>query len=167
MDDGKDVPEWFGKPILIMGCGNPLLGDDGFGPAVVEALRERGVPANVYILNAGSSAREILFPMVVGDTRVERLIIVDAVDLRNRGRVPGEVFEMPVDDLPLVKVDDFSMHQIPSSNLLRDLRDHHKVKVIVLACQIGSIPDYVAPGLSEPVRNAVERMCDMVSGYWR
>ena len=26
------------KPILILGCGNILFGDDGFGPAVIEHL---------------------------------------------------------------------------------------------------------------------------------
>ncbi len=26
------------KKILVFGCGNPLMGDDGFGPAVIEHI---------------------------------------------------------------------------------------------------------------------------------
>ena len=34
----SDLPEHLEKPILIFGCGNVLFGDDGFGPAVTDAL---------------------------------------------------------------------------------------------------------------------------------
>ncbi len=27
-------PEWYDKSVLILGCGNVLFGDDGFGPAI-------------------------------------------------------------------------------------------------------------------------------------
>jgi len=162
------LPEWYRKPVLILGCGNVLFGDDGFGPAVVEYIQSHSPPpGNVYAITVGTSARTILFPMAIGNDAVETLIIVDAVDFGERGRTPGEIFEIPLEDIPLVKTDDFSMHQVPSSNLLRELRDRRKINVIVLACQIESIPDRVAPGLSEPVRAAIPKMCELLSRYWR
>jgi len=162
------LPDWYRRSTLVLGCGNILFGDDGFGPAAVAALRENyPLPDDVYVMNVGTSAREILFPMVIGETGIEKLIIIDAVDFGDRGRVPGEVFEVPLEEIPVVKTDDFSMHQVPSSNLLRELNDRRKVKVIVLACQVESIPDQVAPGLSKPVQDAVPRMCELVSTHWR
>lgn len=33
------VPKCYKKSVLVLGCGNILFGDDGFGPAVVEHLQ--------------------------------------------------------------------------------------------------------------------------------
>ena len=51
--------------------------------------------------------------------------------------------------------------------MLKELRERRKVKVIVLACQIKSIPELVSQGLSEPMKNAIPRMCELVSKYWK
>ena len=166
--EDNHLPEWYRRSTLILGCGNILFGDDGFGPATVTALQQGfSLPDYVYVMDVGTSARQILFPAVIGETRVKRLIIVDAVDFREQGRVPGEIFEVPIEEIPLVKIDDFSMHQVPSSNMLRELRDRRKIKVIVLACQVKNIPDRVAKGLSEPVRDAIPKMCELVARHWR
>lgn len=160
-------PEWYNKTTLVLGCGNVLMGDDGFGPAVIAELESNyEIPKDVYVLNVGTSAREILFPMVIDETPVDKIIIIDAVDFAGRGYGPGEIFEISIDDIPMVKVDDFSMHQVPSSNLLKELRERRKVKVIVLTCQIKDIPEMVSEGLSKPVQDAVPRMCELISKYW-
>jgi len=50
------------KPVLILGCGNILFGDDGFGPKVVEYLEQNyPIPENAEVINAGCSVRNILF----------------------------------------------------------------------------------------------------------
>jgi coenzyme F420 hydrogenase subunit delta len=166
-DDTGSLPDWYCKPVLVMGCGNPLMGDDGFGPAVAAALESSGdIPDDVHVEDAGTSAREILFPMVLSDTPVRHIIIVDAVDFADRGRSPGELFEISLEDIPFLKMDDFSMHQVPSSNLLRDLRDKRNVKITILACQIQRIPDEVDGVLSDPVKAAIPGMCELVAKYW-
>jgi hydrogenase maturation protease len=38
---------------LILGVGNPLYGDDGAGPRLVEMLAERNLPPNVQVQDAG------------------------------------------------------------------------------------------------------------------
>jgi coenzyme F420 hydrogenase subunit delta len=78
------------------------------------------------------------------------------------GRPPGEWFEIDPDDIPVVKLDDFSLHQIPTSNLLRELQKQTGVEVRVLACQTGPLPDQVCPGLSEPVRRALPHAAEWV-----
>ncbi len=151
----RQVPEWAEKQILVLGCGNSLFGDDGFGPAVARYLQASGrTSPQACVMDVGSAARGILFDVTVGERRPRRVIVVDAMDC---GRAPGEVFELSLDDIPKTKIDDFSIHQVPSSNLLRELRDLCGVEVVVLACQVEQVPDEVKPGLSEPVRAAVGR----------
>ncbi|MHC4331977.1 MAG: hydrogenase maturation protease [Planctomycetota bacterium] len=146
-------PEWYDKSILVLGCGNILIGDDGFGPAVAQRLRGNfAIPADVCVFDAGTSVRQILFDTVLSDKKPSKIVIVDAMDC---GREPGELFMLNIDSLPEIKLDDFSMHQIPTSNLLRELRDHCGIEVIVVACQVANSCDSVNPGLSEPVELAV------------
>jgi coenzyme F420 hydrogenase subunit delta len=154
-------PEWYDKSVLILGCGNILIGDDGFGPAVAERLRGNfTIPTDVCVLDAGTSVREILFDTILSDKKPSTIVIVDAIDC---GRKPGELFCLDIDSLPKVKLDDFSMHQIPTSNLLRELRDLCGIEVIVIACQVSHTPDSVDPGLSTPVEGAVKNAAEILA----
>jgi coenzyme F420 hydrogenase subunit delta len=154
-------PEWYDKSILILGCGNVLLGDDGFGPAVAQHLKcNFTVPAEVCVLDTGTSVREVLFDTILSDKKPLKIIIVDAMDC---GRKPGELFSLDIDSLPKVKLDDFSLHQVPTSNLLRELRDLCGIEVIVVACQVAGTCDSVSPGLSNSVKVAVDRAAEMLA----
>ena len=79
---------------------------------------------------------------------------------------PGEWFEIDPAGIPPVKLDDFSMHQLPTTNLLRELQQHAGVEVRVLACQTGPLPEEVPPGLSEPVQRAVPQAAEWVAGHY-
>ena len=154
--------DWYDKSILILGCGNILFGDDGFGPAVAQCLQSNFIiPAEVCVLDAGTSVREILFDVILTDKRPLKIVIVDAMDC---GREPGELFAPDIDSLPRNKLDSFSLHQVPTSNLLRELRDLCGVEVIVLACQVLRTPDRVSPGLSNPVKPAVKHAAEIIAG---
>ena len=154
-------PEWYDKRILILGCGNRLLADDGFGPAVAQHLQDNfKIPPDVCVFDAGTSVREILFDTTLSDKKPSKIVIVDAMDC---GREPGELFSLDIDSLPTVKLDDFSMHQIPTSNLLRELRDLCGVEIAVIACQVASACDSVNPGLSKPVEAAVEQAAQILA----
>ncbi len=147
-------PHWYDKSTLILGCGNVLLGDDGFGVAVARYLLDNfTIPPDFCVLDAGTSVREILFDTILSDKKPSKIVIVDAMDC---GRTPGELFRLDIDSLPNVKLDDFSMHQIPTSNLLRELRDICGIEIIVIACQTAGATDQVNPGLSGPVEKAVK-----------
>jgi len=164
-EDDPCIPEWYKKPNLILGCGNRIFGDDGFGPAVVAYLADHyTLPEDVCVMDAGISARGIIFPLLIEETTVKRIIIIDAVDFLDRGRKPGEVFEISIEEIPFLKVDDFSMHQIPTSNMLKDLRDRRNIKVIVLTCQIEHIPDTVWEGLSLSIERAIPLMAERITG---
>jgi coenzyme F420 hydrogenase subunit delta len=147
------LPQFCRKPVVILGCGNIFFGDDAFGCAVVDYIESHGgAPDFVCLLDAGTGVRNLLFTIALSPVKPKRLLILDAVDMN---RAPGELFELDPADIPTVKIDDFSMHQMPTSNLLRELQDQCGLEVRVLACQTTELPDHVAPGLSEPVKLAV------------
>ena len=154
-------PEWYDKSILILGCGNILFGDDGFGPAVAKCLQsDFNVPAEVCVMDVGTSVREILFDTILSGKKPSKIIIVDAMDC---GLEAGELFAPDIDSIPKNKLDGFSLHQVPTSNLLRELRDLCSVEVIVVACQVSCIPDGVSPGLSNPVEAAVGQAAEILA----
>jgi len=154
-------PDWYDKSILILGCGNILFGDDGFGPAVAQKLQDNfKIPPDVCVFNAGTSVREILFDTILSDKKPKKIVIVDAMDFEHE---PGEIFGIDLDSYPKIKLDDFSLHQVPTSNLLRELRDFCGIEVIVTACQVESIPESVKPGLSDTVKAAVGRAAEILA----
>jgi coenzyme F420 hydrogenase subunit delta len=150
------VPECYQKATIILGCGSTLFGDDGFGPAVIDYLEKHcRVPEHVAIMDVGTGAREVLFTISLTEKKPERVIIIDAVDCRKK---PGEIFAIPIDDLPEKKINDFSLHQLPTSNLLKELKDFCNVEVILLAAQPECVPETVKPGLSKTLQEAVPRI---------
>ncbi len=141
------------RDILVLGCGNILFGDDGFGPCVIEYLQRHGwVPENVTLLNVGTSVRGILFDILLSSKRPEKIIIVDAVDL---GREPGAVFSIDIDEMPANKIDDFTLHEMPTSNLLKELKEFCHIKIIIIAGQVAHLPEEVKPGLSDPLNKSL------------
>jgi coenzyme F420 hydrogenase subunit delta len=87
-------------------------------------------------------------------------LIVDAVDV---DKIPGETFELEISNIPENKIDDFSMHQLPTINLLRELKDLCSIDVKILSVQTQHIPDEVSPGLSEVVQRAIPIVCDQIT----
>jgi coenzyme F420 hydrogenase subunit delta len=155
------VPEYCRKEILIAGVGNKLFGDDGFGPEVIEYLEKQyTIPENVCLADAGTGIRKLLFTITLGEVRPKVIVVIDAVD---KGREPGEIFDIPLDEIPAEKIDDFSIHQVPSSNLLKELQEFCSVKVVIKVCQVKSIPETIQTGLSEPLKRAVPLMAQRIA----
>ena len=153
--DPSHLPEFCRAHTLVLGCGNVLFGDDGFGCALVEYVRSHcGLPEGVCVLDAGTGVRNLLFTLLLSPVRPRRILIVDALDA---GRTPGEFFSIDPREIPAIKLDDFSMHQIPTSNLLRELQQACGIEVRVLACQTGALPEEICPGLSAAVQAALPR----------
>jgi len=155
----ETLPEYVRKRVLILGVGNMLFGDDGFGPAAADyLLKNCEIPDDVYVMDVGIGAGDVLFTVGLSPEKPEKIIVLDAVDVK---RKPGEIFELSIDDLPANKVTDFSMHLFPSANLLKELRDQMGVNIIILACQAERMPDAVSPGLSDVVKQALPRAAKM------
>ena len=156
----SDIPDRYSKQVLVFGCGNILFGDDGFGPEVIEFLRNNySIPQNAETINAGCSIRNILFDITLSEKRPEKIIVIDAIDA---GMKPGEIFEVELEDIPENKLDDFSMHQMPTSNLLKELKELCRVQVKIISCQPESIPETVFTGLSKTLYDAIPGVCDLI-----
>jgi coenzyme F420 hydrogenase subunit delta len=151
------ISDLFKKPILIFGCGNILWGDDGFGPAVIQRLKDYQVPDDVLAMDVGTSIRDILFDIVLSDEKPKKIYIIDAVEYPDRK--PGEVFEIPVEGIPDKKTSDFSLHQFPTVNMLQELKEHSQIDIKIIVAQVESMPEEVTPGLSAVMVQAVDATC--------
>ncbi|MDN5345070.1 MAG: coenzyme hydrogenase subunit delta [Clostridia bacterium] len=138
--------------VMVIGCGNLLFGDDGFGPAVIEYLEAWcRLPGGVVAVDAGTGAGDLLMDALLGEGAPGTLVLVDAMDL---GLPPGTLRPVDLDEIPAPKRADFSAHQFPGLDLLQGLQGKG-VKVHLLGCQAARIPEEVSPGLSPAVALAV------------
>jgi hydrogenase maturation protease len=78
-------------PILILGLGNDLISDDGFGPAVASACREPFQGRADVSVEAAPVAGFHLLDLLSGRKRV---LIVDVV--QTGARPPGTLLEWPI-----------------------------------------------------------------------
>jgi len=110
------------KATVVIGLGNPLMGDDGLGLAALERLRrDWDLPADVELVDGGTWGLNLL-PVIEDAARV---LFIDAIDV---GAVPGTDVVILRPDLPRVLATKLSPHQV-------DLRD-----VLALAELRGTLP---------------------------
>lgn len=65
------------KPhILVLGIGNTLLRDEGFGPYVIGALQEKTIPPSVELLDGGTAGADLLDHIC--DRK--KLLVIDTID---------------------------------------------------------------------------------------
>ncbi len=151
----QSLPAFCRARVLVLGVGNVLFGDDGFGPAVIEHLeRHYQIPEEVYVMDVGTGVRKLLFTLTISEAGPQEIVVVDAVDW---GQDVGRVFEISVDELPENKIDDFSLHQVPTSNMLRELEQYRGIEVTIVACDVGAVAQEIRPGLSDHARRGVEQ----------
>ncbi len=127
--------------VVVIGLGNPLMGDDGLGLAVLDELRTGyALPPEVELVDGGTWGMNLL--PVIEDA--EELILIDAIDV---GEKPGVFVRLEHHRLPRYLATKISPHQV-------DLRD-----VLALAELRGTLPpDTVALGLqpqSVELRNSL------------
>ncbi|MBU2455345.1 MAG: hydrogenase maturation protease, partial [Proteobacteria bacterium] len=138
-----------------------LLGDDGFGPEVIKALEARHILTDdIGVLDAGTSFRELLFDLLLCAKIPRTLILIDAIQYSNA--LPGDILCINIDQIPENKVADYSLHQFPAMNMLKELKELSLIDIQIYAVQIDYIPLEVKPGLSDPVKKAVDKMCCLI-----
>jgi len=93
------------KPILILGLGNPLQGDDGVGCRVVQELERRTLPDDVEVMDGGTPGVGLV-NLFEGRQRV---IIVDAAEM---GLPPGQFKRFQPEAVVLTgSAERFSLHR--------------------------------------------------------
>lgn len=103
-------------PTTILGVGNILLSDEGFGVRVVEALLKRfRFPDEVAVLDGGTLGMELL-RFLEG---VQRLILIDAV--HGSSASPGSFHELRGDAVRVYFQEKVSMHELGIQEVLASL----------------------------------------------
>jgi coenzyme F420 hydrogenase subunit delta len=153
------TPEYANKRVLILGVGNVLFGDDGFGPAAADYLLSNcRIPDDVYVMDVGIGAGDILFNIALSPKKPKRIIILDAVKMKKK---PGAVFRLSVVDLPASKLADFSTHFFPATSILKDLQNQMGIEIVIVACQARKVTKTVSQGLSGEVKKALPKAACM------
>lgn len=144
------------KPFLILGVGNPMFGDDGFGVECIRRLADLPGFEEVEILDGGTSGIYLL-PHFEGRSHVW---IVDAVHFRG---TPGTVIELPAEQVAArlnnVKL---SEHQVTLNEVLAllDLLEARPPFIKLIGVQ----PEHMrfAGGLSDTVAARLPEVIDIL-----
>jgi hydrogenase maturation protease len=93
------------QDLLVLGIGNPLMGDDGVGNQVIELLAEKDLPPNVKVEDAGLPG----WGLPAWFEGWSNVILVDAVQM---GRSPGSWRRFQTEEVQFVLENDaLSLHQ--------------------------------------------------------
>jgi hydrogenase maturation protease len=135
-------------PVLVIGYGNALRGDDGAGPAAAQALRDRLPASLAEVLAVHQLLPELTEPL----SRSKLAIFIDA-DWKS---APGEVHQKQVTAGP-DEGKTIGHHQSPENllNMARDLYGHAPPAVLF---QVGAAEFGYQEGLSKPVRRAIPKV---------
>ena len=140
--------------VLILGVGNILLRDDGFGVRLIQSLEETAFPPNVQILEAGTVSHQLIPEF----RSIDYLIVIDVVEA---GDAPGSIFRFSPDDMNFRSEQRLSLHQISLTDVLQMAAlTGAKPKTVIIAVQ----PKNILWGLelSDEVRMAMPKVKELV-----
>ncbi len=138
-------------PILILGIGNLLWADEGFGVRCVEQLAARWTfPDHVSVVDGGTQGLYLL-PQVEA---AARLLVFDAIDW---GLPAGTLREIVGDEVPrFMGAKKMSLHQTGFQEVIAcaDLRGKCPQELVLIGVQPVELEDF-GGSLREPVRAQV------------
>ena len=138
---------------VVIGLGNPLMGDDGFGLMALARLRDEWTLEGVELADGGTWGMSLL-PLIED---AERLVLLDAIAA---GATPGEVVVLERDRLPIYLTRKLSPHQVDLRDVLAVAEWRGKLPSETVA--IGVQPQSVQMGLE--LSPAVDRAVDIAVG---
>ena len=140
---------------VVIGLGNPLMGDDGVGLAALERLGDEWQIEGVELVD-GATWGLSLVPVIED---AERLVLVDAIAAHGE---PGDIIELTRDRLPIYLSRKLSPHQVDMRDALAvaELRGRLPNDVVAIGVQ----PAVVALGteLSAVVAQRLDELVDTV-----
>ncbi|MBI2313513.1 MAG: HyaD/HybD family hydrogenase maturation endopeptidase [Betaproteobacteria bacterium] len=147
-------------PILVLGVGNLLWADEGFGVRAVEALNQGfAFPGHVTLMDGGTQGLYLL-PYVEA---ARKLILFDAVDYR---LAPGTLKVVENDDVPaFLGAHKMSLHQVGFQEVLAlaSLKGTAPEEMVLIGVQPVELEDYggsLREAVKAQIRPAVEIALD-------
>lgn len=119
------------KQITVMGIGNILLQDEGFGVRVVEELHRRyHFPETVQVLDGGTLGMDLL-RFISGS---EKLLVVDAIA---GDGPPGSFYRLAGEEVRVYFSEKVSLHELGIRDVLAalELLDQPVAEVVVLGVE--------------------------------
>jgi coenzyme F420 hydrogenase subunit delta len=153
---GKSMP--YDAEILVVGCGNILFKDDGFGPEVINALenyfQDKEIPNDTMLIDAGTGATHFLFTLPHENWK--KIIVVDVVEFDAE---PGTLKIFSPNDMPRGRYE--NIHSWSVEEPLHDLAE--KMEVLIVGCKPKEISaPNVDMGLTNPIKNAIPKAIKMI-----
>jgi len=125
----KQLKEWLSnvKKLVILGVGNPLRHDDGFGPALIEAVSKYKLPDKVKLINCETVPENFLNTVI----RLEpsHVIIVDSAQMNT---LPGEVKLVSPENIGGIT---FSTHTLPLTFTIKYIKHFTGAEVKLILVQ--------------------------------
>ncbi|MDF0497304.1 HyaD/HybD family hydrogenase maturation endopeptidase [Bradyrhizobium yuanmingense] len=159
------TPSFKTRSILVLGIGNILWADEGFGVRVVEAFH-RGyiVPHNVSVLDGGTLGLYLVSFLQKADC----LIVFDAIDY---GLPPGRLKLVQGNEVPkFTAAKKLSLHQTGFQEVLSavDLLGRCPRELALIGCQPLDLESWGGP-LTPPMRTqiapAIELACELLAQW--
>ncbi len=127
------------KRVLILGIGNVLWADEGFGVRCVEAMAEtHALPDTVKLLDGGTQGLYLL-PFL---EETDALLVFDAIDY---GLVPGTMKVVRDDAVPaFMGAKKMSLHQTGFQDVIATatLMGYRPPEMVLIGCQPVELEDY-------------------------
>jgi hydrogenase maturation protease len=128
-----------GVPLLVLGLGNLLCGDDGAGAVAVHLLERRyRAPDGALVLDGGTLGLSLL-PYL---EQAEQAILVDAI---RAGQPPGTLVRLEGDDVAPAVAERLSVHQVGVVDLLDAARWRGRLPPRLVL--LGIVPESLALGV--------------------
>jgi hydrogenase maturation protease len=141
--------------ILVAGIGNVFFGDDGFGPAVAQALAVRALPPGMVLRDTGIGGVHLAYELLEG---FDLLVAIDAVP---RGCSPGTLYVLEADLTELTPSSgDAHGVDLPAVFATTRALGGAVPRVLVVGCEPGELGEGLE--LSASVRQAVEPAAQLV-----
>jgi len=143
---------------LVLGIGNVLWADEGFGVRAVEALHAAyALPDGVELLDGGTQGLNLLEPVVTHGA----VLVFDAIDF---GLAPGSLRVLRDREVPVWAGRKMSLHQQSFQELLAvaDLQDRFPPRLTLIGVQPEQLSDF-GGSLSESVRERLPTVVELAA----
>ncbi|WP_425071426.1 HyaD/HybD family hydrogenase maturation endopeptidase [Sagittula sp. S175] len=153
------------KKTLVMGIGNVLWADEGFGVRCVEAMTDQwSFPEHVTLLDGGTQGLYLL-PFL---EEADALIVFDAVDY---GLEPGTMKIVEGDEVPaFMGAKKMSLHQTGFQDVIAtaQLMGYCPETLVLIGCQPEELEDYgggLRDVVAAQIQPAIEIALDRLRGW--
>ena len=143
------------KPILVLGIGNILLGDEGIGIHVIQKLQENSLSDKVELLDGGTCGAN--FMDVLADR--QKVVVIDAVHANHK---PATVLRFNADDLEKPNCESLSLHDVGLGETLMMTKQLGCAPKDVVV--IGIVPKNIQAGLtlSPEIATLIPKIIELV-----